>query len=267
MLGDTFKEELKKNNVLFNKSNKFGKLFFKSFSGEKSIKLYGAEYLSYGYIYAEVENANALKIYYKDILISCLSNNKSVIIPLAFENGSTLSISGEGVNLKILIFGSKCRNYLKNYLLPKLNIMVNDCGVSKLLKYNSKTDIINNDYNEIKTFDNLYSAQSYMENDITYCGCLYKNTNVYFCTSKDNYATNILIENDITDGVIIPTNMNTNIVAYIKDGEIYYNLIENNVLKNAVKIERSQNVRPISFVLMEVNSFQNIMFGVVWTNY
>lgn len=266
MLGDTFKEELKKNNVLYNKSNKFGKLFFKSFSGEKIIKLYGAEYLSYGYIYAEIENANPLKLFYKDILISCLSGNKSVIIPLAFENGSNLTISGSGDDLKILIFGSKCRYYPKNYLLPNFKILVRDCGVSKLLSYNSKEDIINNNLSEIKTFDNLYSSQTYMENDNVYCGCLYKNSNVYFCTSKDNYANSVFIDNDITDGVVVPTNLSTNIVAYIKNGEIYYNYLENNVVKGAIKIERTNNARPLNFIPVEVDTFGCILFGVVWNN-
>lgn len=264
MLSHTFKEELKKNNILSNKSNKFSKLFFKSFNGSKNISLYGGDYLSYGYIYIEVEDAVALKFYYKDIMISCLTGDKNTFVPIAFENGSNLTILGEGNNLKILIFGSKCRNHSKNYLIPVLNLCVKDCGKSKILSYNSKDDIVNNNLTEIKNYDNLYSIQVINEQC---CGHLYKTDNVYYCTSKDNYASNILIENDIVDGVVVPTvNKNLDIVAYIKKGELYYKKIENNMASEEIKINRIGNARPVEFIPIEVCSGDISVLGVIMNN-
>ena len=128
MLGGSFIEELKKNKVLSNKSNKFSKLNFDFFNGKKTLTLYGSTYLNYGYLIIEVEDAEMLKVGYKDIVISCITGSKQVFIPLAIENNSKLTIEGVSKRLNIYLLGAKFYNEKCNYILPLKNYKVTDRG-------------------------------------------------------------------------------------------------------------------------------------------
>lgn len=267
MLGGAFIEELKKNKVLSNKSNKFSKLNFDYFNGKKALTLYGSTYLNYGYLIIEVEDAETLKVSYKDIVISCITGSKQVFIPLAIENNSKLTIEGRSKALNVYLLGAKFYNEKCNYLLPLKNYKVTDRGNFYVEGYSDKENFVANNLTQKHTFEKLFSSQVFQINNVLHHGCLFYSNGVYLSTDINNYTSSVQIASDIKCGTIVPSVSDKIIVAYIKDSKIFYKTLDENYsVVEEKEISKRGALVPISFVPIEVYGFNESIFAITWNN-
>lgn len=267
MLGGKFSEELKKNKVLSNKSNKFAKLYFQKFDGKKQLTLYGSTYLNYGYLMVETTNATTLKIYYKDILLACIVGSKQVLIPIAIENNSSMVLDGVVDELKISLFGAKFYNERCNYVIPLKNYKVVNAGRSFVKSYSNKDAFANNSFVNVFDFKKLYSSQVCNVSNYICHGNLIEDGGVYLLLDTDNYTTKTKVEEGVKSATIVPTDMEKIIVAYIKNGKLFFKTVTSNFdVSNEIEIDKKLNLVPIAFCPIEVYDFYANIFAVVWNN-
>lgn len=267
MLGGNFIEELKKNKVLSNKSNKFAKLFIKGFTGEKELTIYGNTYLSYGYLKIETTNAVTLKVYYKDVLLSCVTGDKGVTIPIAIENNSKIKLVGNCDNLKVYLFGAKFYNENCNYLIPLKNMKVENAGNWFVRSYKDKTSFINGNFNNIASYKKLYSSQVVKLGDAIYHANLYENNGLYLCTDINNYNTNILIDTDVKSAIIMASDLEKIYIVYIKNNQLLYKCVSKDLtVSESNMIYQNLNYFPIGFAPIEVYGFKHNIVSIKWNN-
>lgn len=267
MLGGYFKEELRKNNVLFNKSNKFGRLFYRNFNGKKELTLYGNTYLNYCYLVLETTNASVLKVFYKNILVSCVSGSKQTFVPIAIENNSQLVIEGGSEILKISLFGAKFYNESCDYVVPLQKYKVENTGKWLIKSYNNKDDFVNGNLPVVREYDKLLSSQVFKLAGNTFYADLYEDDGVYLCSNNDNYTEKINIVEGGRKAIIAPTDLNNIYVIYIENSKLYFKTITDfNKVSDRFEIDKKSNLVPIGFCPIEVYGFYANIFAVVWNN-
>ncbi len=257
--------------LLDNNSNKFAQLYFDKIQNSKTIELKTKKYLSYGYMFISVVDAENLNFYYNSQLIAKFNNVQSSFIPLVFEMDSQIKIVGNCGKLKLVIYGAEIKNCAKQYLFPSENYIVKDNGDMCIYKYSSIEDILNGDLTTIKQIQNCLDIELFLLNGNK---CLLyvvnKDNGTYLYGTNDNYTNGILIESDITDAKIVDRGVGDElIVVYIKDDKLFYKIlnIESGQFNSEVEIVLAKNIVPRSFGQIQYEVLtQNGFLGVHYSD-
>ena len=259
-----------KNRVLDNEANKISKVHFDKHAGESLLKISTGGYRNYGFIYIDVSTNEKIEFYYKNILIFSTSQSMQKMISCLFESDAYIKINGFSQTLTLHIYGAEPIIDNKVRLVPILKKIVKNEG-SKYVSYtySSIEDIENNDLAIDMEMHYLKDVQTFQIDHVNYLGYLYFEENLYFNSSVDNYANNIIITNKCSDACIVPDVVNNSVyILYIKDNVLCYKMINSDyVLSEEITIKNTFNDQIVSFAYVTISNYSMPIFAINFANH
>jgi len=256
-----------KNKILTNDKNKLSHLFYEKFSGEKDIEVKSENYITYGYILLDAKNAVDLKIYYKDILLSCINGSIFKYLSVAFFDSGILKIEGECDYIKIEISGAEIlENQFSSYL--PINSAIALSGSNNIYSIDNVENLVNGNYQVIKAFNKLINVQTIRYQNSYNVACLIYDNGVYFCTNLDNYTNKIKVCDDCKSAIIVQNLQNDNIfIVYIFNNKLCYKILTNlTELSDEYYVYENNYDIPKNFSMIEITEFSNAVIGVHFDN-
>lgn len=257
MIDSVFRENLIKYNVLDNTSNKFDIIQVSQLDGEVSIRS-DVPNSVFGYIVVTIENCQSIKVYYDNVLILDSVDSVEKMIPLVFYKNGILRISGKCGNITLKSIGAKLNFDNKNKILPDLNKVVLGNGKLRIATFNDFNGYKNQVFFDIENLDNTLFVQSVSILNQNYIGKIIKDQEVYFCTSMDNYANKIFINDIVDDIVFLEISDNNYVFIYSCNGELFLK-VDDGLTSN---ISLPENKKPVKIISSQINDFGLNVFGL-----
>ncbi|MGN0961203.1 MAG: hypothetical protein ACI4PF_03275, partial [Christensenellales bacterium] len=251
MTNNYFKEQIKKNNVLDNYSNKFDILFIKNFQGSQDIS-FNVSSSTFCNLYIKIKSIDGEMIIKlnSNILIKIYEDNE-YFLPLKLFKVNTISINGKCEKLLLKLQGGIFDYYNNRTILPKNNKILNNVGDLNLFSYLDYQDIFNNNLTKDTTFTNVIFMQTYISDGNTYLGKLVNNSALYFYNSTDNYTSGVNISDEnISSAIFIQDYKNSCLYfVYIKDNKVFYKTLKTGQeLGGELELNTGINKLPISII-------------------
>lgn len=240
MISSVIRDELKKNRVQDNYSNKFEKIFFREYEGNNSYPLSIGVDNSYGFLFVSCENPEVLKIYLNGVTVFEEKERFSKLVPIRYKNGDILTLDGKCKNLMVLLYGAEANFEKGDRILYLSKKYIENCGgVSKL--YSFSDFATGKDGFELMNTEAIKSIGEFEYNGEVYlCKIILEDTRAYLCTELDNFANKTMLDFEYDD-IIITRGYSENILTlvYLKNGKIYYrsvnsalNISDENIVAN-----------------------------------
>lgn len=265
MIENVVKEELIKNQVLDIYSNKFSNIIFDEFKSEKSIPLQVDTSNRYGYLMLEIGDTQNFEVYQNDILLVQAESSVQKFLPILFQKNDILTLKGDAVSVKLILYGAEFLQVEFPYIIPNLNYLIKDRGEYQLLQYENIDNLKANECDLLLSYSQLYHSQIYKIDDELIHGNLYQNENVYFCNSKNNYTDKILITSSLKSAIIVPNISNNSVIfVYVRDSVIYYKELKDDTLSEETEINFLIKKVPKKLLPCMIEEFGLEIFGIEW---
>lgn len=230
MISSVIREELKKNRVQDNYSNKFEKIFFKEYEGNTSYTLNIDADNSYGFLFVSCEKPNSLKIALNGVIAFEESEKFSKLMPIRYKNGDVLTLEGSCENLMILLYGAEANFEKGDSVLYLSKKYIENCGdMSKIYSF---SDFANGKegFEFVRTESCRYISEFNLNGEVYLSKIILENDNAYLCTELDNFANKILLNFEYDD-IIITRGYSDNIltIVYLRSGKIYYRGVDSSL--------------------------------------
>lgn len=230
MISSVIREELKKNRVQDNYSNKFEKIFFREYEGNNSYPLSIGADNSYGFLFVSCENPDSFRIGLNGVTVFEEKERFSKLVPIRYKNGDILTLDGRCKKLMVLLYGAEA-NFEKGdrtlYLSKKY---IENCGdISKIYSFSDFTtgkdgfELINKE--AIEGIGELeYNGEVYL------CKIILEDSRAYLCTELDNFANKIMLNFEYDD-IIITRGYGENVltIVYLNNGNVYYRSVDSSL--------------------------------------
>lgn len=223
MMSTSFKEQIKKNDLLDVYSNIMDIMHFHILDGEKEITVNVARE-SYCLLYIKCRAITSqIDLMLNGISITTIKNSSDICIPLRLKYGDKISINGSANGVFIGLTGGRFVRKVRDRILP-LNGQYVTFGKNAIL-YNISTldDIFSDSLSAGEIYENCYYIQTYTDNGMYYLGKVYFDNGVYFSVSMDNYANKYKILDDVPEDIIFIQDVSAGNIQflYILDGYVY----------------------------------------------
>ncbi|MBE5738285.1 MAG: hypothetical protein E7354_00920 [Clostridiales bacterium] len=219
MIESIVKNELKKNLVKDNYSNKCDKVVFKNHVGISELKLKVSANGSYGYLYVEVFNTQDFSVSINGIECVCFNSGSSGLYPIRFKYGDVLTLNGNCDRLMLYVIGAEFDVIVKDKFLLISNKYIECCGGCKRIY--SCDEVNFNDY-VFEYEEDLVDIFEIEFNNSIYLVKIKNDDGVYLCIDKDNYTKQIMLNFDYDD-MIITSSMGDGLleIVYLYRGKVY----------------------------------------------
>ena len=226
MIDNYLKEQLNRNKVLTNKSNKVDVVNYECFSGTASLGV-SAIGNSFGFIGIRAYGVEGyIKIFYNDDLIIEVNHDSDTLIPISFVKNAKIVVEGVCLRLAIYLEGAIFLNNPKKYAISNKTFVV-EAGNTFLYQYQDKNDILS--LENLLRFDlgKTSCVQSIQIDSNILTAKVVVTNGVYLSTSVDNYATSKKIF-DHADSVAFFQNIANNNLFFVRifDGDISYAVVD-----------------------------------------
>ncbi len=227
MISSVIREELKKNRVQDNYSNKFEKIFFREYEGNNSYPLSIGADNSYGFLFVSCESPDSLKICLNGVTIFEEKERFSKLVPIRYKNGDVLTLDGKCKNLMVLLYGAEANFEKGDRILYLSKKYIENCGDnSKVYSFSDFT--IGKDGFELINTEVIESIGEFGYNGEVYlCKIILEDGRAYLCTELDNFANRVRLDFDYDD-IIVTRGYGENILTlvYLNNGKIYYRSVD-----------------------------------------
>lgn len=262
MKNNNFLFAMDKYGVLDDTSNKITQFYFDKIIATKTINISNNSQMKYGWIFLSVVDGNNFELFYNDVCLIKCSSTREFVIPCLFEKNGKLIIKGNSNEVRLFIYGCSSSSQDKPYLLPFSKYIVKDRGKLCLLKYSTKDDIVNNNFEEIEAIENCIDIREYGNSSSPQLLWLISNSDgVYLCKKEDENTEQFLVDTDIADARIIK-NYSAIYVVYIKDDNVYYRQfdISTKTFGSSVSFALDYKYIPKSLSRMQLDNLSSIAY-------
>lgn len=217
-----FQEQLKKHKVLNELSRIEDIAVIKNWQGdvEIPIKQVDCHYCRLVVFVSEIQSDILVEINGRVLLE--IKNDGEYSLPIFINVSDIIFITGTCGKLILKLTGAKLDNLLNNIIMPRNKRILSRRGNYIAYSYEGADDVMRGELQIVESLNGVLFEQSFVQGGDIGVGRIFKNDNVSFCTSFDNYATAIqLIDN--CDSAIFLQNYESQVVnfVYIKGGVVY----------------------------------------------
>lgn len=223
MMSTSFKEQIKKNDLLDVYSNIMDIVYLNILDGEKEISVNVAKD-SYCLLYIKCGAITSkMDFMLNGISITTIKNSGDTCIPLKLKYGDKISIDGSANGVFIGLTGGKFIRKMQDRILPLNGQYVTFGKNATLYNISALSDIFSDSLSSGDMYENCYFIQTYINNNMHYVGKVHFDNGVYFSTSMDNYAIKYKILDDVPEDIIFLQDVSAGNMQflYILDGYVY----------------------------------------------
>lgn len=219
-----FKEQIIKNRLLDNQSNKSSVVSLRNFAGDTSMPLLVAN-TTYGLMHISVSGIEGeLVICYNNIKVLSLKENTSCVVPMVFVKDKNLTISGVCKLLIVGVTGGDIQKEGNYYYLPYNKFWVDCKFANKYYLYENADEYVNNNYSQSVAIDNILFMGEFTIGSQVCVGALIKESDgVYLSVNKNNNTTSNKVFDNVYDAIVVYTNsLGLWTIIYNADNKIQY---------------------------------------------
>lgn len=270
MMGYSFKEQIKRNDLLDKYSRIMDTMYFHILDGDKTIALdmRADSYCEINLLCSEILTNISIKI--NNQILLTIDNAGQYNIPIILTANDKIVLSGSGKGILLGLVGGKFGNNKVCKILPNINKYISYEDDAKVYSYSTVEDILDTQLTFDGEIGNCKYVGEFVHDNNYFIGKIDIGNGVYFSTSMNNYTDKFKILNEEPKDIIYKQDIVGNMIVfmYILGARVYADIYSLDGLEILDTYEISPNSIkvPKSLTTSECNGDMGRVFSIVYEN-